>query len=54
MDVETEEHLGYPKHDAEGRNGANSRNGTTAKPVITEIGPVDIDVPVTLMGPSNR
>lgn len=40
-----EEHLGYPKHAVEGRNHANSRNGTRAKTVITEIGPVDIDVP---------
>src|SRR4029079_7704890 len=33
------------KHAAEGRNHANSRNGTRAKRVLTEIGPVDIDVP---------
>jgi len=45
LEVEMEEHLGYPKHAAEGRNGANSRNGTRSKQVITEVGPVDIDVP---------
>ena len=40
-----EEHLGYPKHAVEGRNHGNSRNGTRSKTVITEVGPVDIDVP---------
>lgn len=45
LEVEMDEHLGYTKHDAAGRNGANSRNGTRSKTVITEIGPVDIDVP---------
>ena len=29
----------------EGRNGANSRNGTRSKTVLTEVGPVEIDVP---------
>ncbi len=33
-----EEHLGYPKPAAEGRNNGNSRHGTRAKTVITEIG----------------
>jgi len=28
-----------------GRNGGNSRNGTRSKTVLTEIGPVQIDVP---------
>jgi len=40
-----DEHLGYPKHGVEGRNHGNSRNGSRSKTVITEIGPVDIDVP---------
>ena len=39
-----DEHLGYEKH-ARGRDGGNSRNGTRSKTVITEVGPVDIDVP---------
>src|SRR5262245_6255383 len=39
------EHLGYDKHVPMGRNGANSRNGTRAKTVLTEIGPVEIEVP---------
>ena len=45
LEVEMEEHVGYPKHAAEGRNHGNSRNGTRSKTVITEIGPVEIDVP---------
>src|SRR5690349_13159314 len=45
LEVEMEEHLGYPKHAVEGRNGGNSRNGTRSKTVLTEIGPVELDVP---------
>lgn len=45
LEVELEEHLGYAKHAAEGRNGQNSRNGTRPKTVITEIGPVQISAP---------
>ncbi len=45
LEVEMDEHLGYPKHAVEGRNHGNSRNGSRSKTVITEIGPVDIDVP---------
>ncbi|MCE7003583.1 IS256 family transposase [Kibdelosporangium philippinense] len=42
---ETDDHLGYGKHDPAGRNGGNSRNGTRAKTVLTEAGPVQIAVP---------
>ena len=45
LEVEMSEHLGYEKHTAEGRDGGNSRNGTRSKTVITEIGPVELDVP---------
>ena len=45
LEVEMDEHLGYPKHAHEGRDGANSRNGTRSKTVITEVGPVEIDTP---------
>ncbi len=45
LEVEMEEHVGYAKHAAEGRNGGNSRNGTRSKTVITDIGPVELDVP---------
>ena len=45
LEAEMTEHLGYAKHDPMGRNGGNSRNGTRTKTVVTEIGPVDIEVP---------
>ncbi|WP_240760338.1 transposase, partial [Phytoactinopolyspora endophytica] len=45
LDAEMSEHLGYDKHDPAGRGSGNSRNGTRAKTVLTEIGPVEIEVP---------
>ena len=38
-------HLGYEKHDPAGRGSGNSRNGTTPKTVLTEVGAVDLAVP---------
>jgi putative transposase len=43
--TELTEHLGYEKHDAAGRCSGNSRNGTTPKTLLTDVGPVDLDVP---------
>jgi transposase-like protein len=45
LEAELDEHLGYPKHAVEGRNTGNSRNGTRAKTVLTEVGEVELDVP---------
>jgi putative transposase len=45
LDAEMVEHLGYEKHDPAGHRSGNSRNGTRAKTVLTEIGPVEIEVP---------
>jgi putative transposase len=45
LEAELDEHLGYEKHQIEGRDGGNSRNGTRPKTVLTEIGPVQIEVP---------
>src|SRR4051794_1041532 len=45
LEGELTDHLGYGKHDADGRDGANSRNGRRSKSVLTEVGPVEIDVP---------
>lgn len=45
LEVEMTEHLGYAKHAADGRDHGNSRNGTRTKTVITELGPIEIDVP---------
>ena len=38
LEAETDEHLGYEKHDVSGRGSGNSRNGTRTKTVLTEIG----------------
>jgi putative transposase len=45
LEAEMSEHLGYDKHDPVGREGGNSRNGTRTKTVLTEIGPVEVEVP---------
>jgi len=45
LEAEMTEHLGYEAHEAAGRDGGNSRNGTRSKTVLTEIGPVEIEVP---------
>jgi transposase-like protein len=45
LEAEMTEHVGYEKHDPDGRGTGNSRNGTRSKTVLTEIGPVEIAVP---------
>jgi putative transposase len=45
LEGEMDAHLGYGKHDPAGRNGENSRNGKRAKTVLTEAGPVELEVP---------
>ena len=45
LEAELDEHLGYPKHAVEGNNSGNSRNGTRSKTVLTDVGPVEIEVP---------
>jgi transposase-like protein len=45
LDGEITDHLGYDKHDPAGRDSGNSRNGTRAKTVLTDVGPVQISVP---------
>jgi putative transposase len=45
LEGEITDHLGYDRHDAAGRDGGNSRNGHRSKTVLTEVGPVEIDVP---------
>jgi putative transposase len=44
LEGEMDDHLGYSKHDPEGRNGGNSRNGHRGKTVLTDVGPVEISV----------
>jgi putative transposase len=45
LEGELDAHLGYAKHDPAGRDGGNSRNGHRAKTVLTDVGPVQIDMP---------
>lgn len=45
LEGELTDHLGYEKHDVEGRNGGNSRNGRTRKRVKTDTAEMEIEVP---------
>ncbi len=45
LEAEMSEHLGYDKHEPSGKNSGNSRNGTRSKKVLTDVGPVEIEVP---------
>ena len=45
LEVELADHLGYDKHDPVGRNGMNSRNGSTPKTARTEVCEVSVQIP---------
>src|SRR6266536_4831740 len=45
LGVELTEHLGYEQGDPAGRGSGNSRNGASAKTILTEDGEVEIAVP---------
>jgi putative transposase len=45
LDAEMTGHLAYEKRDPVGCGSGNSRNGARAETALTEIGPVDIEVP---------
>jgi putative transposase len=45
LEGELTDHLGYDRHDAAGKDGGNSRNGKRPKTVLTDVGPVSIEVP---------
>ncbi len=45
LEGEITDHLGYEKHDPAGAGSGNCRNGVRAKTVLTEVGPVEIEVP---------
>ena len=44
LNIELDDHLGYTPHAVEGR-ASNSRNCSHAKAVITEVGPVEVQMP---------
>lgn len=45
LELEMEEHLGYPKHDPAGRGSGNSRNGASGKTVRGDVGQIEIETP---------
>src|SRR6516165_5271542 len=45
LDGELSEHLGYDPYEVAGHNSGNSRNGTRKKTVLTDIGPIELEVP---------
>ena len=45
LEVEMVHHLGYDRGDPRGRNGGNSRNGSTPKTITTDVGKVTVQVP---------
>ncbi|MFG3594296.1 transposase [Bradyrhizobium sp. RDI18] len=45
LGAELSDHLGYEKGDPAGRGSGNSRNGTSAKTILTEDGEIDMALP---------
>ena len=45
LEAEMTEHLGYEKHGPAGRGSGNSRNGTSPKTVLTDVGAVTVASP---------
>jgi putative transposase len=43
--AELTDHLGYEPHDPVGHGSGNSRNGTSPKTLLTDVGAVDVNVP---------
>lgn len=50
LEGEITDHVGYDKHDPAGKGSGNSRNGTRAKTVLTDVGPVEVRVPRDVAG----
>jgi putative transposase len=45
LQAELTDHLGYERGDPAGRGSANVRNGTSPKTVLSEVGPLPLEVP---------
>jgi transposase-like protein len=45
LQAEMSEHVGYEPYDPAGHHSGNSRNGLRSKTVLTEIGPIELEVP---------
>ena len=45
LEAEMQEHLGYKKHEAKGKNSGNNRNGYSTKKLVGTFGEAEIDIP---------
>jgi putative transposase len=45
LNIELDEHLGYEPYAVGGRGSGNSRNGSYPKTVVTDVGPVEVQMP---------
>ena len=45
LNIELDEHLGYEPYAVDGRGSGNSRNGSFPKTVVTDVGPVEVQMP---------
>jgi putative transposase len=50
LNVELAEHVGYQPYAVEGRGSGNNRNGSYPKTVITDVGPVEVQMPRDRLG----
>jgi putative transposase len=50
LEAELTDHLGYERGDPAGSGSGNSRNGSTPKTLLTEVGPVELDTPRDRVG----
>lgn len=51
LEGEITDHVGYEKHDPVGAGSGNSGNGVRSKTVLTDVGPVEIDVHTNRVAP---
>ncbi len=45
LEGEITDHVGHEKHGPAGKDNGNSRSGTWAETVLTDVGPVEVRVP---------
>jgi putative transposase len=45
LNIELDEHLGYEPYAVDGRGSGNSRNGSYPKTIVTDVGPVEVQMP---------
>jgi putative transposase len=50
LEGEITDHVGYDRHDPVGKGSGSSRDGTRARTVLTDVGPVEVRVPRDVAG----